>query len=846
MRKSLLTLAVFTLGILSANAQNTRSMDGRATRVVPQKVEKVNVAQAPTLFTANQPMASFKVSPSKIVRKNIRKDEAVEVSADYGIPESSYYWGLTSEWRGYSVAILNSSACVKNLFRNYSSYDKEQEVAFEWLLPTSKDPIVMEQDENGNGYDETHWGYYYAPELTVTQGEQTSTYSFGELVEDENYQQGYWYLGTDSICPLSHAASAFNFYGGFSNLDKRFEINSDFDGQKVIGFAEYFDKPASATYVKSIDLAGWLDNCSNIAEPIGENELTAEIYTLDEEGNLSEEPYATAIATFENYQLSNETYGSMGITFVFTEEDELFGTVEKPIILPDQEFMLFIKGMDKIDGNFVAPFCQAFGESGHSYVLLEDGSIATIGYRNYPEIPQLNIAITLNAAMALLEMDDPDQKIKFPEEGGLAYFDAVDEEGNPVKYNNIFLDCNVKLNDKDENEPWQIDEAPEWVTDFALDDEYQEKYWVVEFFMEAEALPEGVEGREGDVVISAYGRPLTIHVTQGKVEEGPSITVDGAAVPVVKTITVNHDEVEKTPYSAKTETFDVAEVVNALGINNISDAAQYIVNVTTNEAVTNTTDGWRNAEGDAAGWGSSAGMVCVKIQNPESGIIDYIGCIDDTHVAGETYTAKWAFVANEKAAVIDVVITFVEKQEQEIIRSLSENVIKARVEYETTEPNYFEKKVELTDDQVNEILADLQLESLAEAEVYGWNPTTEKFDTDFGPTGYDGWRDANGDFHKWTGNATAPACVKYTDGKTYLCYNINGCEEQEIKCYYAIANDKRAVLVEITFAYVVPAGINEINADKKTDAIFNINGVQIVKPQQKGIYIQNGKKVVIK
>ena len=179
-----------------------------------------------------------------------------------------------------------------------------------------------------------------------------------------------------------------------------------------------------------------------------------------------------------------------------------------------------------------------------------------------------------------------------------------------------------------------------------------------------------------------------------------------------------------------------------------------------------------------------------------------------------------------------------------IDRSLSENVIKAEVKYETTEPDYVEKKVELTDEQVNEILADLQLESFAEAEVYGWNPTTEEFIADVAD--YDGWRNAKGDFAKWTGDATVPACVKYTDGKTYLCYNINGCEEQEIKCYWAIANDKRAVLVEITFAYVVPSGINEINADEKAGAIYNINGVRMQNTRQKGIYIKNGKKVVIK
>ena len=129
---------------------------------------------------------------------------------------------------------------------------------------------------------------------------------------------------------------------------------------------------------------------------------------------------------------------------------------------------------------------------------------------------------------------------------------------------------------------------------------------------------------------------------------------------IVKTITVNHDEEEKTAYSETTETFDPAEVAEALGLTSIADADQYIVNVTTGDFVLNTTDGWRDANGDAASWGTTGG-VCVKIKDPASGIIDYIGCFDDTHVAGEVYTAKWGFVNpdTDKAVVIDVVINFV-------------------------------------------------------------------------------------------------------------------------------------------------------------------------------------------
>lgn len=135
--------------------------------------------------------------------------------------------------------------------------------------------------------------------------------------------------------------------------------------------------------------------------------------------------------------------------------------------------------------------------------------------------------------------------------------------------------------------------------------------------------------------------------------EAPEVEVE-----VVKTITVNHYEKPNTAYSATTNTFDVAAVTEALGIENIAEAEQFIMNVTDGSLVLNTTDGWRDANGDAAGWGSGEKMVCVKIQNPASGTIDYVGCIDANWNEGETFVAKWAFVYNGKAVVVEVVIEF--------------------------------------------------------------------------------------------------------------------------------------------------------------------------------------------
>lgn len=138
------------------------------------------------------------------------------------------------------------------------------------------------------------------------------------------------------------------------------------------------------------------------------------------------------------------------------------------------------------------------------------------------------------------------------------------------------------------------------------------------------------------------------------------ITEPAYTFEIVKTITVNVNETEKTDYSGQTATFTVSDVTDALGVSSIADCSQYIVKVSDGTFVTNSTSGWRDANGDPASWNSyPVGGVCVQIADASSGTISYIGCFDQTHVAGETYTAKCAFVYNEKAVVLDVVLTFV-------------------------------------------------------------------------------------------------------------------------------------------------------------------------------------------
>ena len=51
----------------------------------------------------------------------------------------------------------------------------------------------------------------------------------------------------------------------------------------------------------------------------------------------------------------------------------------------------------------------------------------------------------------------------------------------------------------------------------------------------------------------------------------------------------------------------------------------------------------------------------------------------------------------------------------------------------------------------------------------------------------------------------------------------------------------------LIFSAKETTGIYDINTGNNIDSnIYNLNGVKVSKPTQKGIYIQNGKKIIIK
>ena len=300
-----------------------------------------------------------------------------------------------------------------------------------------------------------------------------------------------------------------------------------------------------------------------------------------------------------------------------------------------------------------------------------------------------------------------------------------------------------------------------------------------------------------------------------------------------------------TPTEAAIDDETFAEIKTVLGVEELTTDMLSFVNPNGTEIsyadyMTANYDGWCDAEGTATNWGDNT-AICVKffeaLSEGKYSICDMNGADE----IGKEYKVTWKLTNGNNSVTYTTVVKFVEAPEVQM--TISENVIKASVIYTTDEASYVEKSVELTQEQISAICDELGVESIEGLDVYGYNPSNAELLTNY--AGFDGWRDANGDFHNWTGSDAAPACVKFTDGKTFLCYNISGCEPQTIKCYWAIATESKAVLIEISFTYQYPDGINGIAADVENGKVFNIAG-QKTGRVQKGVNIIGGKKVYVK
>ena len=358
-----------------------------------------------------------------------------------------------------------------------------------------------------------------------------------------------------------------------------------------------------------------------------------------------------------------------------------------------------------------------------------------------------------------------------------------------------------------------------------------------------------VDENTGAVTIGAPGTTTITASFAGNDEYLPAsasytITVIEKQAPFVTEINVDREVGQG--YDVTRFEPDFTEALAYLGIENPTDATLVGINADGSEeaAPNGDIDGWCDADGNFIGWGKEETRICVKFfpAVPQYEICDMNGADE----VGKTYTVKYGLKANGKMAIFVINVTFIEKQEHIYKPEIVKTIEISHLEKAATA--YCEEEPAPTFD-VAEVCAALGIANMSEAKAYIVNLTDGNFVENTGTI--DGWRNADGDAAPWAQSANG-FCLKLNNPASGE-FDYTGAHDDNFQvgdtyvAQWGIVANEKAVLLKVTITFVDdPAGINELNADENAGAIFNINGVRMQKAQQKGIYIQNGKKVVIK
>lgn len=544
MNKILLMFAALTFGITTNQAHNMKAQPLHKATAAKQTMVNNSLGE---VINTNP----FKATTN--ANKAQRRVDAAGTVLMYSYPDGALFYGLTDDSYSYKSLYALTGAFDDVTFTNYSYYlDAEgksikdekgytvraTDITWSWGTNSSTGeeihPMKEETDERGSMVAQG-FGFYRFP--TISYGSDSYAY---QTVDEEDaqgnpisYNDCYWECGTEGIAyytfgnsdgtttdyqgSIGNASPALGFYSGFG-ANYGFISNATFysledyattqtwtdTGKKLVGFVEHYSKPLGTVFATSVVAWFWTSNVSADA-PFNGKELTATIYTFDEAGNKVK--FASAIAKEKDAHTVGS--GLYNVEFVFQDVDPIFGTVEAPITLPNEEFIVELTGFDQLTGTFKAPFADADGFAGHAYALLEDGSMNTIGYSNNPSLPQVNLFIGFRAALPVAHYDEGNMsKVIFDVEGGLGagMYDAEDDQ----YYGFVIVET---LSTKDN---WTVVEKPSWINTIEFDDQYVNDRGYMAVSFTADALTDESVVREGNVVLELFGKQLSIPMIQGK------------------------------------------------------------------------------------------------------------------------------------------------------------------------------------------------------------------------------------------------------------------------------------------------------------------------------------------
>jgi len=783
----------------------------------------------------------------------------------YARPEGTFYQTFQASSNGKYYGYVLAPNFTELKWRNMT--DEANKANTTWYINDN----AVEGDEN-NDYIAQYFvrsGYLsYVP--TLHQGLQTFT--LGDDVATPYEQVGV--IPTDSIYNLlKWDITQGGNYTGYTGGDYGFGTGTttfDFDGDGVEeevfsdGVVEFFDKPATPLYLSSIYFPVTSNQTEQEKMFADGKELTVEIFKVitNEDGSrtLDEEPLATMKATelqnFGNYSSGDGSYGYFEVSQV---EVDAFGTEYAVPVILDEAFAVVITGFAQEGVDLGLRFGNA-AAAAYDYPILTPtyeryydvetgeykGMLRTYGKSSTGALYCYNAAIYLEGMWDGVFVDDTMLDYTIPVEGGtmesVNEFTSTEGEKIHLNYVEVYTQLpwmNTWEGAAEDEENYFVGtvegEWPEWLQISGFTDEYwaDDMYNLVQF--KADALPEGVKGRQAKIAFASEKGAETkvITITQGEVEE---------EAPVYE---INVEREVGLGYGATTYEPDFTEVLEYLGIENVTDATVVGINADGSEEAApgpGGIDGWCDADGNFIGWGQDATRICVKFfpSVPQYEICDMNGADE----VGKTYTVKYGLKANDKMATFAINVKFIEKQEHIYKPEIVKTIEISHLEKAATA--YCEEEPAPTFD-VAEVCSALGIENISEAKAYIVNVTDGNFVENTG--NIDGWRNADGDAASWAESANG-FCLKLNNPASGE-FDYTGAHDGNFQvgdtfvAQWGIVANEKAVLLKVTITFAEdPTGISELNADEQNNVIYNLNGVRMQNTQQKGIYIINGKKVV--
>lgn len=463
------------------------------------RIESSGLANMQVFSSPLQDLKSFDFSPS------------IEIAADplvaiYPTPPGALYVGMTPEYMAVSTAVqLKAPAQVTIPFIPYTN---NENATFSWAINNGSIDLNEEVNEYGvldhylsilpDGY------IHYMPELTGTAGNEKVTFKLGQNVQYQEIYAGH--NETEGLTLVNNnlnRPSGGNLYTGYQNGDN-FGPSYSFEGVPCDGILSVMPQMTSPLYTESVDVFVYAPNGAENVMP-ADGELKLELFYLDENGNFGEDLIATATATSENYTDAGNNHGSF--RFIFKDIEDGFVT-EVPITIGTKaRIAVLITGFDQNwDINF---FMGANPVQGSAYTVHGD-KIKTFAYSNSPNTPANDLYINFNGIFNCLAIDEATNNLTIPVEGGLGTW--YDSEENK-SYNNVIVFSSFGISEA--NDLWMVD-ISDWLK-FSYSDEYFETDKVLFFYLEGEALPNGINGRLGSLTLGSYGVTATINVKQGDV-----------------------------------------------------------------------------------------------------------------------------------------------------------------------------------------------------------------------------------------------------------------------------------------------------------------------------------------